>query len=249
MLLVTHPAAPGTRRPRTVSKACVTAERSPWSTPFPPEPPPRIARHNWAGSPVLRGGPTPRHRSCGTFGCCLLPPDWSAPRVQRVPRSPGSCACSFSACSGSSTTQGRPVARVCAAGRVAFPLCPQGRRLKLVLRSSIPCPPMPLSTLPPPPHDGARKTQGQDDSLLFSCRTLSFPTTCRFIPAHGHLTRRHRDPGPSLKVDEGSRGRRLYHPGRVALHPAALQRAVKIGLRFCQSKSSLACQGACFRHR
>ena len=109
-----------------------------------------------------------------------------------MPRSPGSRACSFSACSGSTTTQGRPTARASAAGRIAFPFCPQGRRPELVLRSSIPGPPMPLSTRRPPPHDDARKTQGQDGSLLLSCRTLSFPTTCRFIPAHGQPTSSHR---------------------------------------------------------
>src|SRR5262245_11943552 len=30
-----------------------------------------------------------------------------------------------------------------------------------------------------------RKTRGQDGLLLLSCKTLSFSTTCRFIPAHG----------------------------------------------------------------
>ena len=29
-----------------------------------------------------------------------------------------------------------------------------------------------------------RRTWGQDGSLLLSCRTLAFPTSCRFIPAH-----------------------------------------------------------------
>ena len=52
-------------------------------------------------------------------------------------------------------------------------------------RSSIPGPPMPLSMLRLPPRDDRRKTRGQDGSLLLSCRALSSPTTCRFIPAHG----------------------------------------------------------------
>jgi hypothetical protein len=144
-----------------------------------------------AAQRTLQSGPTPRHRSCGPFGCCLLPPDWDACRRQSMPRSPGSRACSFSACSGSTTTQGRSTARAFAAAHVAFPFCPQGRRPELVLRSSIPGPPMPLSTLRSPPRGGARKTQGQDGSLLLSCRTLSFPTTCRFIPAHGQPARPH----------------------------------------------------------
>jgi hypothetical protein len=52
-------------------------------------------------------------------------------------------------------------------------------------RSSIPSPPMPLFTLRPVPRGTARKTRGQVGSLLLSCGTLSFPTTCRFIPALG----------------------------------------------------------------
>jgi hypothetical protein len=157
----------------------------------------RFARLCSAGSSVLQSGPTPRHRSCGPFGFCLLAPDCSAPRGQSLPRSPGSRACSFSAC-----TQGRPTARASAAGRLAFPFCPQGRRPELVLRSAIPGPPMPLSTLRPPPHDHVRKTQGQDGSLLLSCRTLSFPTTCRFIPAHRQATRISPQGSPSTRCPQ-----------------------------------------------
>jgi hypothetical protein len=47
---------------------------------------------------------------------------------------------------------------------------------------------MPLSTLRSPPRGNTRKTQGHDGSLLLSCRTLSRPTTCWFIPAYGHDT-------------------------------------------------------------
>src|SRR5215813_13053711 len=47
-----------------------------------------------------------------------------------------------------------------------------------------PGPPIPLSTLRAPPRDVARKTRGQDGfAVLLSCRALSSPTTCRFIPA------------------------------------------------------------------
>src|SRR5258707_11334798 len=47
---------------------------------------------------------------------------------------------------------------------------------------------MPLSTLQVTPHDAARKTRGQDGfAVLLSCRALSSPTTCRFIPAHSEL--------------------------------------------------------------
>ena len=55
-------------------------------------------------------------------------------------------------------------------------------------RSSIPRPPMPLSTLRNAPHGGARKTRGQDGvAVLLSCRALASPTTCRFIPALSEL--------------------------------------------------------------
>jgi hypothetical protein len=43
---------------------------------------------------------------------------------------------------------------------------------------------VPLFTLRPPPHDDARKTRGQDGSLLLSCAALPSATSCRFIPAH-----------------------------------------------------------------
>src|SRR5206468_1020323 len=43
---------------------------------------------------------------------------------------------------------------------------------------------MPLSTLHESPRDDPRKTRGQDGSLLLSCKTLAFSTSCRFSPAH-----------------------------------------------------------------
>ena len=46
---------------------------------------------------------------------------------------------------------------------------------------------MPLFTLRLPPRGNRRKTRGQNGSLLLSCRTLSFPTACRFIPAHAQF--------------------------------------------------------------
>src|SRR5438477_2228700 len=47
-----------------------------------------------------------------------------------------------------------------------------------------PGPPIPLSTLQARPRDLACKTRGQDGfAALLSCRALSSPTTCRFIPA------------------------------------------------------------------
>jgi len=67
--------------------------------------------------------------------------------------------------------------------RVGIPNCPS--------RSSIPCPPMPhvyasAAASRPPPQDWR-----SGGSLLLSCRTLSFPTACRFIPALGQVSRSH----------------------------------------------------------
>jgi hypothetical protein len=47
-----------------------------------------------------------------------------------------------------------------------------------------PGPPMPLSTLRVTPHDGTRKTRGQDGfATSFPVGTCTLTTTCRFIPA------------------------------------------------------------------
>jgi hypothetical protein len=53
----------------------------------------------------------------------------------------------------------------------------------LLFEAQYPAHRCPCPTLHPPPHDDRRMTRGQDGSLLLSCRTLSFPTACRFIPA------------------------------------------------------------------
>ncbi len=75
--------------------------------------------------------------------------------------------------------------RSTAAGRVAFLCCNRVRRPDSVFRSSIPGPPMPLSTLHRTPRDGrVQDSRPRWIRFLLSCRTLSFPTTCRFIPAH-----------------------------------------------------------------
>ena len=81
-----------------------------------------------------------------------------------------------------------------AGSRGGLALCPCSFRLPLLatrqasrlrfFEAPYPSPPMPLVTLRMPPRDDTRKTRGQDGLLLLSCRTLSFPTTGRFIPAH-----------------------------------------------------------------
>ena len=130
---------------------------------FPPPSPPLGPVAPWLcsrGSSALPRHPTPHRRSCRSCGFRLLRPDcpccWQPTR-----RSPGSRACSFSACLGSTTTRDHPPTRVCAGVCAAFPICPQGRRPGLDFRSSIPCPLIPLSTLRVAPHDAPRKTGGQ----------------------------------------------------------------------------------------
>ena len=78
---------------------------------------------------------------------------------------------------------GSPLARDSRPRRCCLPYADTGRHPITDFRSSIPGPPMPLFTLRPSPRDAPRKTRGQDGSLLLSCRALSSPTTCRFIPA------------------------------------------------------------------
>ena len=62
---------------------------------------------------------------------------------------------------------------------VAFPQSGPGRHPDLRFRSSIPCPPLPLSTLRRPPHDDRRKTQGRDGVappfLYGSCIPYNMP--------------------------------------------------------------------------
>jgi hypothetical protein len=167
--------------------ACVTAQCSPRAAAFPPQPPPELAPFCSAGSSVLRRGPTPPLRACPPYG--FAPSRSALLSWQGQRRSPGSRACCFPACSGSQTTGDSACPRDDGQADVAFPCNGSGRHLHLNFRSSIPGPPVPLFTLRRPPRDYRRKTRGQGGSLLLSCRTLSFPTTCRFIPAHPLLFR------------------------------------------------------------
>jgi hypothetical protein len=61
MLLVAHRAILGTSLSRSVSGACVIERCSPWSVPFPPQPPRKLALFCSTGSPVLRHSPTSQH--------------------------------------------------------------------------------------------------------------------------------------------------------------------------------------------
>jgi len=159
---------------------------SPWPAPFSPQPPPKIPLLCSVGSSIVWRGPTPPERArppCG-FGpsrTVLLPF-----RVEALQRSPGSRACCFSACAGSSTTQDRLIARVYR-GSAVVPSSIRKRVgvLIFVFRSSIARPtdtPVYASSVISrclPQDSGPRWSR-----FLLSCRTLSFLTTCRFIPAH-----------------------------------------------------------------
>jgi hypothetical protein len=59
----------------------------------------------------------------------------------------------------------------------------------------------PLLTVSP------RKTRGQDGSLLLSCETLSFSTSCRFIPALGQPPYL---PNHSSRADQAGNNRELW---------------------------------------
>ena len=125
--------------------------------------------------PVLRPKPSPAR----------LPLLTAPQRDSRWGRSPGSRTCRFLCVRGVFDYAG---------SRCGLALCPCSFRLPLLatrpasrlrfFEAQYPSPPMPLFTLRMPPRDDTRKTRGQDCLLFLSCRTLSFPTTCRFIPAH-----------------------------------------------------------------
>ena len=79
----------------------------------------------------------------------------------------------------------RTATRVYRGCRVAFPVLSGSASRSGVFRSSIPGPPMPLSTLRLPPRERHARLEVRMVRYLLSCRALSSPTTCRFIPAHG----------------------------------------------------------------
>ena len=118
-------------------------------------------------------------------------PSRTGPSEGTPKRSPGSRACSFSACLGSTTARVHSPARATVGVYVAFPLCPQGRHPDTCSRSSIPCPLIPLSTLRRQPRDCLRKTRGQ-------VVRYSFPVRLFHPPLHAGLSRRTTGPLPPL---------------------------------------------------
>ena len=102
-------------------------------------------------------------------------------RGRRTTRgSPGSRVDGFQACEGSLTTRGRTDARHGAPARVAFRSSLQRRHPGLkTFRGSIPCPPVPLSTLRRHPYGWLRMTRGRRDWLDLRRTALSSATTYR----------------------------------------------------------------------
>ena len=159
---------------------------SPQSVPFPPQPPRKVALPCSAGSQVLRHSPTSPVRACPPFG--LWPSrtglDHSDQGVLEISRF--SCML-FLSVRGFLDYAGPnnhsrltwlpcclpPLGIESASCSIGFSKLNSPAHRYLCLRFE-----RHLAML-------ACKTQGQDGvAVLLSCRALSSPTTCRFIPAH-----------------------------------------------------------------
>jgi hypothetical protein len=104
-LLLAHRAIPVTCVSRSASGTCVLSRCSPQSAPFPPRPPPRLAPLCLIGSAVVRRSPTSPARARPPFS--LWPSRTGLdPSTKTHRRSPGSRACCFSACAGSTDYAG-----------------------------------------------------------------------------------------------------------------------------------------------
>jgi hypothetical protein len=102
----------------------------------------------------------------------------------------GSRACCFSACAGSTTTQDQMVTCVYRNHPCCLPLYSrESASCSATFRSSI----APPTDTPVYASTSTSRCPPQDSGpgwirFLLSCRTLSFPTTCRFIPALAALS-------------------------------------------------------------
>jgi hypothetical protein len=135
VLLLAHRSIHGTLHPRTVSGWCWLEQCSPWPAPFSPQAPPKIALPCSSGSSIVWRGPTPPKRARPPCGFTPSRTGLVPFRAEALQRSPGSRACCFSACAGSSTTQDRLLARVYRETAV-LPSSNQERVGVLVLRFS-----------------------------------------------------------------------------------------------------------------
>ena len=97
-----------TQTPALCRETCQIERCSPWSTPFPHQPPRKTSPRCSAGSSVIWRSPTSPERACPPFG---LSPSRTGLDLstKTFRRSPGSRACCFSACLGSLTTQDRTI--------------------------------------------------------------------------------------------------------------------------------------------
>ena len=135
----------------------------------------------YAAQHTLRRIPTPPSRACPASAFRLPGPDCS---TQPQRRSPGSRAYGFPAC-WALRLRGTPLSLAFTAAQM-LP-SPSDNRVGIPNKffgALSPSPSFPLFTLRSLPHDNQRKTRGQNGSLFLSCRALSSPTICRFIPAH-----------------------------------------------------------------
>ena len=85
------------------------------------------------------------------------------------------------------------------------------------------------------------------DSLSLSCRALSFPTTCRFIPAHSGL------PVTSIRVNSVARGQREYlvtnpvtRTGRFGHRQNLTSLGVKLYTQNVLKHGRFCCDPSCF---
>src|ERR1017187_6853213 len=98
--------------------------------------------------------------------------------------SPGSRAWSFSACLGSSTPRGCASLAFSRLRIVPFrAVCPRRLPGTPDFGAQYPAYRYPCPTLQVQPYDGPCMARGQGGSLVLPCKTLSFATPCRFIPA------------------------------------------------------------------
>src|ERR1700747_3115746 len=182
--LSAHPAVPVTRVPRSVSGACWPDECSPRSAAFPPHSPPSTARFCSNDSSVIRRCPTPRGRSCGPCGLSLHPPSCrqlgSSRRLRGLPVLVHEASRRVWGLRLRRTDKGLAIS----SPSFCLPPTQKRRRPDCIfseLNTQPACTPVYAS-----PCASRRTTQnsGPSGSLLLSRRTLSFPASCRFIPAH-----------------------------------------------------------------
>src|ERR1022692_4791600 len=202
------PLDPWTLVPRSVSGSCRVPRRSPWSAPFPPQPPPRRWPLCSAASLVLWRSQTPPWR---TRPACGYSPSRTGLLAQTPRRSPGSRAYCFSACLGSSTTPGPAMARdLSPSAGMAFPLTEKGRRPVLSFRSSI-AQPTDASVYASP---AASRRPAQDSRSGWS--RFSFPVGLFHPLQHAGLSRRTLSPGtPPDDVADADQRRRKARCGPV----------------------------------